>query len=69
MNLEIEMPDYDEIPLPSDAADAVEDGRVYNMTDYSFYYKLKDCDTNSPSVLKESLSAFPAGMRLSFLRR
>ena len=39
------MPDYDEIPLPSDAADAVEDGRVYNMTDYSFYYKLKDCDT------------------------
>lgn len=45
LNLEIEMPDYDEIPLPSDAADAVEDGRVYNMTDYSFYYKLKDCDT------------------------
>ncbi len=45
LDLEIEMPNYDETPLPPEAADAAADGRIYNMTDLSFYYKLRDHDT------------------------
>ena len=40
--IQIEMPDYAEIPLPDDVSNAITDGRIYNMTDLSFYYKAKD---------------------------
>lgn len=42
IGVQIEMPDYSEYPLPDGITDAVEDGRIYNMTDISFYYKAKD---------------------------
>lgn len=38
-NLSVQMPDYEEFPLPEDVPDGVQDGRIYNMTDLSFYYK------------------------------
>lgn len=44
INFEVDMPDYEEFPLPEEIADAVPDGRIYNMTDLSFYYKIKDYD-------------------------
>ena len=40
--LAIAMPDYGEYPLPESEPDAVADGRIYNMSDYSFYYQLQD---------------------------
>lgn len=40
--IQIAIPDYAELPLPDDVPDAAKDGRAYNMTDYSFYYKAKD---------------------------
>jgi len=42
--IQIELPDYTEFPLPEDVPNAIPDGRIYNMTDLSFYYKAKNYD-------------------------
>ena len=41
-NIQLEMPDYSETPIPDEISNATEDGREYNMTDLSFYYKVKN---------------------------
>ena len=43
-NLKIDMPNYEESPLPDEAINTVPDGRIYNITDLSFYYKIQDYD-------------------------
>lgn len=42
LGLSVQIPDYNECPIPDDAINAKEDGRIYNITDYSFYYNVKD---------------------------
>jgi hypothetical protein len=42
--ISVEMPDYSEYEIPEEIADGKEDGRIYNMTDYSFYYKAEGLD-------------------------
>ena len=42
--ISVEMPNYDENPLPDEVEDSKEDGRIYNMTDFSFYFKAQDLD-------------------------
>ena len=42
--LQVDMPDYTESPLPEDVPGAPQDGRLYNLSDYSFYYRAAGYD-------------------------
>ena len=37
LGMALDMPDYTDNPIPEDAEDPAQDGRIYNYTDYSFY--------------------------------
>ena len=37
LGMTLNMPDYTDNPIPEDVKNPVQDGRIYNYTDYSFY--------------------------------
>lgn len=42
VELSLEMPDYNETPIPGEVENPVQDGRIYNLTDLSFTYHTAD---------------------------
>ena len=56
-NLEIELPDYGLSPIPKEAGDAPKDGRIYNGTDLSFYYRIRGRQLQFTFSFEETLQS------------
>ena len=65
LGMVLNMPDYTDNPIPEDAEAPAQDGRIYNYTDYSFYYSATEYNiyfTFTPEGALREISVWDAAI-------